>query len=345
VIRASRLLLLALAVASLLLVAAGCGSATPDAATVGDTQIARSDFEDELQILVDNEQFRTQQLGPDAASGSTVDVRLSAAWLQNLVYQQVVDDEFDRRELEVTDDDRQQARATMESSFGAEVFAEFPESFQDLMVERTARFDVLAADLAGPPPTDEDARAYFEDNIDTYEAQCPTDTGVSHILVETLDEANAIEAELEGGADFATLAQQRSTDTGSGANGGALGCLAPGQFVPEFEEAALAATPGTPTAPVQSEFGYHVILVETPYVTYENFAAQVAQELVSERTALTTFFDETFGDLDIEVDPRYGKWIVDESGPRVEPPDVPSARDGRETEPSAPVPTSVAPAG
>jgi parvulin-like peptidyl-prolyl isomerase len=214
------------------------------------------------------------------------------------------------------------------------------------MVERTARFDVLAADLAGPPPTEADARAHFEENIDTYRAQCPTDTGVSHILVQTLDEANAIESELDAGADFATLAQEQSIDTGSGTNGGALGCLQTGQFVPEFEEAALAATPGTPTAPVQSEFGYHVILVEAPFVTYENLAPQIAQELASEQTALTEFFDEAFGDLDIEVDPRYGTWVVDEGGPRVEPPDVPSARDGREpADPAVPVPTSVPPAG
>ena len=87
----------------------------------------------------------------------------------------------------------------------------------------------------------------------------------SHILVETEAEADAILDRLEGGADFAELAASESIDTGSGANGGALPCDLTSNFeaayVPEFVEAALAAEIGEPVGPVQSEFGYHIIVL------------------------------------------------------------------------------------
>lgn len=83
-----------------------------------------------------------------------------------------------------------------------------------------------------------------------------------HILVATEEEANAIASDLAKGADFATLAQERSTDTGSGANGGELGWFVAEEMVPPFSEAAFSLEPGQISAPVQSEFGWHVIEVE-----------------------------------------------------------------------------------
>jgi parvulin-like peptidyl-prolyl isomerase len=80
-----------------------------------------------------------------------------------------------------------------------------------------------------------------------------------HILVETEDEALDVIARLEAGEDFATLAQEVSLDTGSGANGGDLGWFGPGQMVPEFEAAAFALEDGEISQPVESQFGWHVI--------------------------------------------------------------------------------------
>jgi parvulin-like peptidyl-prolyl isomerase len=82
-----------------------------------------------------------------------------------------------------------------------------------------------------------------------------------HILVETLEEAEAIVAEIADGADFAELAAERSSDPGSAANGGLLGARERGAFVPEFEEAVWAAELSTVLAPVETQFGFHVIEV------------------------------------------------------------------------------------
>ena len=83
-----------------------------------------------------------------------------------------------------------------------------------------------------------------------------------HILVETEDEAKAIEAELKKGADFATLAKEKSKDPGGAADGGDLGFFTKDQMVPEFSAVAFSLEPGKISDPVKSQFGWHVIKVE-----------------------------------------------------------------------------------
>ena len=83
----------------------------------------------------------------------------------------------------------------------------------------------------------------------------------SHILVETEEEAKAIIAQLSDGADFATLAKEKSTGP-SGPNGGELGSFGRGQMVPAFETAAFSMAEGSYSeTPVQTQFGWHVIKV------------------------------------------------------------------------------------
>lgn len=118
---------------------------------------------------------------------------------------------------------------------------------------------------------------------------------VSHILVETEDEADDLYDQLGNGADFAELATEFSTDPGSGAQGGALGCVSVDQWVPEFADAVLTATEGEVTEPVQSQFGYHLILVTgTEPGTGEAEAQAAVQAEVAEMT--------------VEVDPAIGTW-------------------------------------
>jgi peptidyl-prolyl cis-trans isomerase C len=82
-----------------------------------------------------------------------------------------------------------------------------------------------------------------------------------HILVETEDEAKAIEEELKKGADFAELAKKKSKDPGA-SDGGDLGFFTKDQMVPEFSAVAFALEPGKISDPVKSQFGWHVIKVE-----------------------------------------------------------------------------------
>lgn len=105
-----------------------------------------------------------------------------------------------------------------------------------------------------------------------------------HILVATESDAKAAIAALKGGADFATLAREKSTGPGA-QQGGDLGFFKKGDMVPEFAEAAFALDqPGQITeAPVRSPFGWHVI------------------QLVARRTAAPPPFDEVKGELQQQV--------------------------------------------
>ena len=86
---------------------------------------------------------------------------------------------------------------------------------------------------------------------------------VSHILVDNEADAKEVIAELQKGAKFADLAKARSKDPGSKDRGGDLDWNAPANFVKPFSDAMVKAEKGKFTPqPVQTQFGWHVILVE-----------------------------------------------------------------------------------
>jgi len=82
-----------------------------------------------------------------------------------------------------------------------------------------------------------------------------------HILVETEEEANTVIKRLKAGEDFADLAAELSTDTGSAANGGDLGFVPRGRFVQPVEDAIFSLPIGEISDPIQSQFGWHVVEV------------------------------------------------------------------------------------
>jgi peptidyl-prolyl cis-trans isomerase C len=126
--------------------------------------------------------------------------------------------------------------------------------------DRALHSAVIDKDVAGKI-TDEEVRAAYDKQI----AATPpvTEVKARHILVKTKEEAEAIIKELDGGKKFEDIAKEKSTDPGSGANGGDLGYFGPGQMVPEFEKAAFTLNVGEYTkTPVQSQFGFHIIKVE-----------------------------------------------------------------------------------
>ncbi|HEY2891079.1 MAG TPA: peptidylprolyl isomerase, partial [Dongiaceae bacterium] len=112
----------------------------------------------------------------------------------------------------------------------------------------------------------------------------------SHILVKSEAEAKDIIKQLQGGADFAKLAKDKSTDTGSGAAGGDLGYFAEGDMVPEFYAAAAKLKKGEYSKdPVKSQYGWHVILLtdkrtkEPP--KFEEVKDQIKDEITQELVA------------------------------------------------------------
>lgn len=124
------------------------------------------------------------------------------------------------------------------------------------------RRSLLAADaienVMSGVGSDEEIRAAYDAKY--ADGLGETEYNASHILVETEEEAQAIKAELDGGADFAETAKAKSTGP-TGPNGGNLGWFADGAMVPEFQTAVNALEVGEISDPVQTQFGWHVILL------------------------------------------------------------------------------------
>lgn len=155
------------------------------------------------------------------------------------------------------------------------------------MVRETERIqqavDAIEAEIEVSPS---EVQEFYDANQEQF--QQPEQVCARHILVETVEEAEQALADLEGGADFAALAAERSIDPG-GAGGGDLGCFGRGRMVPTFEEAAFAAEVGEPMGPVESQFGQHVILVydrnEASVADLEEVRPMIEQQLRNEELA------------------------------------------------------------
>ncbi len=169
------------------------------------------------------------------------------------------------------------------------LFAQRLEYLKDRALRRAYFADAIAAGV-----TEEQVRAEYDKYVAQFQPQ--EEIHAAHILVETKEEADAIEAELKGGADFATIAKEKSIDPGSGANGGDLGFFSKGMMVPEFETAAFAlANPGDISAPVQSQFGFHIIKLEEKRESSPPSFEQVAPQL--QQQVLMRVFNEKVAEL------------------------------------------------
>ncbi len=128
--------------------------------------------------------------------------------------------------------------------------------------------------------TEEEVQSRYDEHI----AALPPDEEISarHILLETEEDALAVIASLQGGADFIELAAEKSIGP-SADRGGDIGYFGRGNVVPEFADAAFAIEPGQISeTPVQSEFGWHVIRVDDRRAVAPPSLEEMRQQLVSE---------------------------------------------------------------
>ncbi|MEO0692604.1 MAG: peptidylprolyl isomerase, partial [Pseudomonadota bacterium] len=170
--------------------------------------------------------------------------------------------------------------------------------------ERALLASQLIDDVATEALTDEALQAAYDETYGSVEPE--TEFNASHILVETEEEARALIEELDGGADFAALAQEHSTGP-SGPNGGSLGWFGMGMMVPPFEAAVVELEPGSFSEdPVQTQFGWHVLILnetrlkDAPALeaVRDELAAQVQRQAVDARVAeLTEAADVTRADI------------------------------------------------
>ena len=137
------------------------------------------------------------------------------------------------------------------------------------------------------PVTDEETKAEYDKFV---AANGGKEYKARHILVEKESEAKDIIARLKKGAKFEDIAKKQSKDPGSGAKGGDLDWANPGSYVKEFTEALIKLNKGQTTdAPVQSQFGWHVIRLDdvrqAQLPKLDDVKPQIAQQLQQQRLA------------------------------------------------------------
>jgi peptidyl-prolyl cis-trans isomerase D len=137
-----------------------------------------------------------------------------------------------------------------------------------------------------------DLRALYQQRLDSFKE--PEQIKSRHILLKTTDlseadaakkkaKADELYQKVKNGGDFAALAKEFSEDTGSGVNGGDLGFRGKGELVKEFEETMFRLKKGEISAPVKTQFGYHIIQVMDRTTARTKSFDEVRSNLLQER--------------------------------------------------------------
>jgi foldase protein PrsA len=331
----------------LALVTSACGDTVrPAAATVNGKTISQDALDDELEAIQGNrayveqvEQGGFQVLGQ--GSGTLTNDFVGRV-LTRQIFLFLVHEELESKDLAVTDAELRRSKAAVVDSVGGEaVFNAFPKSYQETLQRRDAEVAKLQASLTGDEVTDEDVKAFYDENPEQFAETC-----VSHILFGVTDaatgqvdreataaqadrlrgEAAAAKAEIDAGADFAALAAQRSVDSSNKDQGGDLECGPAGRFVPEFETAMDATAVGAVSDPVQTQFGFHLIKVtDRKTQSLEEATPAIQQQLEGEGQAeFSSFLQEALEAAKISVNPRYGRFSKDGQSPGIIPPGAPT---------------------
>lgn len=283
-----RLLAAGLVAAVTLTACASDGGSAAAAATVDGTQIPRATLEEAVSELTADQDLSGEER--ESVVGGQQRNLLSL-----LIQDEVLSGIFEEMDVSVEDEDLEVVREDVYAAIGGEEQLEqaltdaglTEDLFEEVFIPQQARMLAVQAELAG------------DESLETRTAR--------HILLETEQEADEVVAELDEGAEFAELAEERSIDTGSGAQGGDLGAAQRGAYVEPFDDAVWEAELDTVVGPVESEFGFHVLEVtDEDERSVDELEQQELQQLVGEE--LNTLIQEAFSEAEIEVDDSIGTW-------------------------------------
>ncbi|GAA0300812.1 foldase protein PrsA [Gracilibacillus halotolerans] len=258
--------------------------------------------------------------------------------LQKLVLKTILEDNYD-----VSDDEVDKELESYKEQFGEEQWdmVLLQSGFEDEdQFKEELRLQMLqeAAATEDVEVTDEEIEARYDRMKYTIEAR--------HILVADEETANEVKEKLDNGEDFASLAEEYSTDPGSAANGGELQPFTAGDMVPEFEEAVYTMEIDEISEPVQSTHGFHVIQLlgkqEAEDIDdLDNMKDQIRREIAATKVDNMAFqakVNQLIEDANIDVKIDEFKDMFEIATPEApveeEPADEESAEDTEATEDS-----------
>ncbi len=255
-----------------------------------------------------------------AYSGSTAE-SIRSQVIQSLASEKVVVQAAKDAGYSVSEEDIDNAINSMKSRYGSDedwnsmlekagIDEDFlRKSYESYALEQQVEDNLVQA----PTPTDEQIQQAIDSSIQSYDGAKRS----SHILFSSSDEATAQQVlqQLKDGADFATMAQQYSTDTGSAANGGDVGWDNASSFVTEYQSALDGLSKGEMTQDlVQSQYGYHIILCTDEFhynsgttYTKDNLPDSIYEAIVSSLSdslksqAYSSYVQQLVSSADIQI--------------------------------------------
>lgn len=326
--RSTLILLVSLSLA-VTLVGTSCSAVSPSALSVGSWSLSDRDFNSQMEafakVYTEANGSGSDLHGPDGVSWST---GFTAAFLNDQLSLQLARLDAEQRGIEITEADREAARTALEENFtspqGSSFFDALDPDYRTALIEGLAAQNAIVELLRTEGTSDEALRRIYDAGGDQYTG---TKVCASHILIfagdsqgqgtptdaeyaAALSTIRSIQSQLTGTSNFADLAKRNSDDTGSGAQGGDLGCNERGAFVKEFDDAAWSQPIGTVGQPVRTVYGYHLILVTARgELTFDSVKAQIAASLRNNvRALLEVELARVAESVRIGVDGRYGRF-------------------------------------
>lgn len=295
--------------ALLAVVALASCSGADRAAKVGTAEITHEQVESDLAAF----RFLFGLNGAPCGTptdGESQDAACARIVLTNDIREEIVREYATVNDLSVDLADVETAIGQLETNLGQE---ELQRQLDDAgvtlpdveaLAERLLLLNVVQAAVAAERLGDDELEAIYEESKPQF-----TTVEVRHILLETREEAREVSAEVTT-RNFARLAEERSADPGSAAQGGGLGTFSEAQFLerfdPDFVAAALALQPGEISGIVQTQFGFHVLqLVRRDLAPFEDVREQISAQ--EGPRVFEEWLRERYDEIGIDVNPRYGR--------------------------------------
>lgn len=304
----------------------GSGEGGSEEIEIADEPVARVNgapiFQTELERFVENNRRQMAQQGRELSEQDLVMLREQV--LGGLINREVLLQQAGELGLEAQEAAVETQLANIRSQFGSE--EEYQNALEGQNLSEVELRDNIQVQLtidrllqqevySNVEVTQEEKQSFYDDNKQLF--QQPESVDASHILIttqgldeeakaEALDRAEDIREDVVGGADFHETAREQSEGP-SASNGGRLGSFQRGQMVPAFEEAAFNLEPGEISDVVETQFGYHIILVtdksDGSTQSFDEAEAQIQQYLLQQQNneALQSYVERLRADSEVEI--------------------------------------------
>lgn len=303
-----------------------CSKAVAPAATVDGVKITDAQLSSDEVLFTFLSELGQQPCGTKD-TGETQDQACARFTLANLIQEELVKAYATANDVTVSDSGVTDALSQLESSMGGAQALD--ASLKDggltradltALAKRLLLFTDVQKAVGAEKVTDAQLQQAYQQDIGQF-----TQLHAEHILVNTEAEAVKIRARVTA-KNFAALADKYSIDPSAKQNHGDLGTLPASQLDSTFVLTALALNPGEISEPVQTQFGWHVImLISTDTQPFEQVKEQLLSQLSNE--AFRTWLEDRLKNADITVNPKYGK--LDPSTGQIVP--ITSTATGTET--------------